>query len=140
MKTFIYSLALLIGASLAACSGDKKDETPMPPHEETVSPAPTETVAADNKAEMDEYKAKVDAVLADIDAKIEQNKEMKKNEKDKNKKDSYDKTITYLEELKSELKDRKDHFDDKANNGWQEFKSDLDNLFNRHSSGENNTK
>jgi hypothetical protein len=136
MKTLNYPLALIIGATLAACSGEKKEETPMPPHEETVAPAPVDP----NKQEIDDYRARVDVVLADIDTKIEENKEMKKNEKDKNKKDAYDKTITYLEELKSELKDRKDHFDDRANNGWQEFKSDLDNLFNRHSGGENNTK
>jgi hypothetical protein len=141
MKHIIYPAALVFALCTVSCSNDKdhKNDTDMN-HVES-APTTTETTVApatDNKAEIEEYRTKIDAVLADIDAKIEQNKEMKKNEKDKNKKEAYDNTIKYLQELKDELKDHKDNFDDRANKGWDDFKAKLNNAFDRNNSDDKN--
>lgn len=142
MKHLIYPVAFLALAFVTACSGDKKgtdENSNANPHpEEQVAPAPTQTENPD-KQEIEEYRTKVDVVLNEIDAKIEQNKEMKKNEKDKNKKEAYDASIDYLQKLKDELKDKKDKFDDRSTNAWQEFKMELDDIFKRSNEDRHNS-
>jgi hypothetical protein len=143
MKHMIYPAALVLALSLGSCSNDDKDhrnEGEMnnvqgAPNTTETTVAPAET---DNNAEREEYRAKIDAVIADVDAKIEHNKELKKDEKDKNKKEAYENQIKYLQELKDELKDHKDNFDDRAGKGWDDFKAKLNNTFDRNNSDDKN--
>ena len=143
MKHMIYPAALVVALFMGSCSdnnADHRNEGEM--NNVQGAPTTTETTVApaetDNNAEREEYRNRIDAVIAEVDTKIENTKELRKNEKDKAKKDGYDKQVEYLQELKDELKDNKDNFDDRAGKGWDDFKAKLNNLFDRNASDDKN--
>jgi hypothetical protein len=138
MRHFKFRTAFLLGISLVSCNDHKENATHDTGHQENAASSSTIAATTDNKQEIEEYRVRMNALLDKLEADIEDNKELKLLEKDKKKKEAYELTIEHLQELRAELKDKKDHFDDRSNKAWKELKEELDYIFSRNPSDDRN--
>lgn len=81
--------------------------------------------------EMKEYKARITKRIEEYDTEINTLKKDRDLQKDQVRKGEYSSTIEKREEEKKYLQERLNQFGDKMNNGWAEFRNDIQRFFDK---------
>lgn len=132
MKYPVYlMLAALLGA-LPACN----DRHPGDPTVSGVSAdaaiAPKDT--ADNSGgfaeEREQYRYRISRRLAELEGEIEEARKRRQFEKDQLRSREYDARIAERETSRKTFQERLDGLERQTESGWQNFKTELDDLFN----------
>jgi hypothetical protein len=116
---------------LFACSNDHKPEVP-PPTQPTVT---QDHAAVDSsqlsKPEWDEYRTRINNRISELESNLAERKALRNAEKDVKKQKEYDVEIGEKEKRKTEFQQKLDNFEARTKEGWEKFKAELDDLFNR---------
>lgn len=127
-----FALAIASIVTLPSCSESKKEEV-----SENIDQATAEVDAKMNETK-DDLKRERDAFVADVNNRIEKNKQdiadLKAKSKDKKAeaRKEYEEAIADLERRNDELKTKLENYKDETREGWQDFKQefsrDMDDL------------
>lgn len=128
MKKLHYFAALALLSMIYACSHNKPENPP--PTEPVVDHAGVDSSQL-NKPEWEEYRTRINNRINEINNNLAERRALRNAEKDVKKQKEYDVEIEEREKRKTEFQQKLDNFEARAKEGWEKFKAELDDLFNR---------
>jgi hypothetical protein len=92
---------------------------------------PTVTTESDFSSEWNDYRNRMNTRIDELDRDIDNYKERRRVEKNSKRVKEYDVDIERRENRRTEFKNRMNNFEARTKQNWQEFKTELDDLFDR---------
>ncbi len=90
---------------------------------------PDRGVDLDWGLERDDYRGRMNTRVQELDMEIEEDKRMAKSEKDAKKRLEYENRIREKESRKSKFQESMNRLEQQTEEGWRNFKTEMDELF-----------
>ena len=131
MKKLNHLIALGLLLATFACSDDNTPDH-SPPAEPIIEQDHARVDSSQiGDPEWEEYRARINNRIREIEQNIEERRAMREAEKDAKKQKEYDTDIEKREKRRSEFQQKLDNFEVRAKEGWANFKAEIDELFTR---------
>lgn len=130
MKLRKFTFAIIFPALLLSCDIDRT-ETPSINGTESTDLRRTDSLDREFSDDVDRVRLRIKQRINEFDAEIEQARREREAEKNKKKWPAYDERITDREERRKEFQQKLDNIEAQTKEGWQNFKSDVEDFFER---------
>ena len=118
---------------LASCnnSGPKEDTTVRSRDSSAIN---IDTTRSTFSRDLEAYRLRISTRINELDDQITEWRRERKAERNEKKQRDYDERIAKRERLRNDFKERLEKLKTQTEDGWQKFKSDMDNFFSRNNS------
>ncbi len=130
MKILKYTLAIIFPAFIISCNTDRT-ETPSINGNEATDLRKTDSLDREFTEDVDQMRFRIKQRINEIEAGIEQARREREAEKNKKKWNDYDERIADREERRNNFQKKLDDLETQTKDGWQNFKTDVEEFFER---------